>query len=208
MKQKTLAQAIIADQREKRIIEILKSLNVKVSVTQLSSADFIAGNVAIERKTHSDFVSSIIDGRIFEQVKAIEQDYGKAVVIVEGYSNRKISSDALQAAIAYLVSNHNCSIIQTKNEWETAKLIIWFAKKSKANESYFKVGKKSDKKKNMEALVASIPGISVKLAKRLLKKFKTIQALVNASETKLMQVEGIGEIKAKKIKKFFQEVYE
>lgn len=209
MKQKLLEAAIIADYRERKIIEMLKRMKVKVSIVNLPVGDFVVNNILIERKTHSDFVSSIIDGRLFEQIKLASQLYEKIILVIEGYSNREISPQALNAALAYLITNYNCSILHTTNEKNTASLIYWLLKKyGKAEAASFKVFKKDQQKKLMEKVVASLPGISIVLAKRLLKKFKTIEAIVNAKEAQLMKVEGIGSKKAKKIKEFLRKVYE
>jgi ERCC4-type nuclease len=54
---------IIADYREKEVIENLKDLGTTVNEMNLKVGDFIfsSNGVVVERKTHSDFVSSIIE---------------------------------------------------------------------------------------------------------------------------------------------------
>ena len=72
MKQTLLEKClVVCDYREKDMSNLLKDLGVKVSITSLPCGDFLVGNeIVIERKSHSDFVSSIIDGRIFNQIKS------------------------------------------------------------------------------------------------------------------------------------------
>jgi len=55
-------------------------------------------------------------------------------------------------------------------------------------------------KEQQEYVVSSLPGVGGILSKPLLKHFKTIKNLVNASEKEMQEVEKIGPIKAKQIK--------
>ena len=47
--------------------------------------------------------------------------------------------------------------------------------------------------------LASLPNISIQTAEKILEHFKTLKDFYNADLEELMKVEGIGEIKAKKI---------
>ncbi|MBU5537292.1 MAG: ERCC4 domain-containing protein [Candidatus Aenigmatarchaeota archaeon] len=204
---------VIADYHEKEVIENLKNLGATVNVTNLKVGDFACSSkgVVIERKTHSDFVSSIIDGRIFEQAKYLKENYEKPVIIVEGFSNREINDNALKATIASLITRFNVSFINTKNVSDTAKTIYWLAKKDQEDITQnlgFKHGKKPKEiKKLQEFVLSSIPGISNILSKRLLEKFGSIENVIKASEIELMKVEGIGKKLANKIKKLLTSNY-
>ena len=61
---------IIFDNRERKLIEIFsKKKEVLVETQQLDVADVIVGKeVAIERKTGLDFIMSIMDNRLFDQL--------------------------------------------------------------------------------------------------------------------------------------------
>lgn len=203
---------VIADYRERELVENLKNLGVSVTETNLHVGDFICSDgIAIERKTHSDFVSSIIDGRIFQQVKLLKENYEKPIIIIEGYSDRKINENALKAAIASLITKFNVSLISTKNSLDTARMIFWLTKKEQEEEQLgigFKHGKKPKSSKELqEFIVSSIPGISTVLSKRLLKRFGTIEKIFTASENEFMKVDGIGKKLANKIKKLLTSKY-
>jgi Fanconi anemia group M protein len=203
---------IVSDYREREIIELLKKLGASINETNLQVGDFICSErIAIERKTHSDFISSIIDGRIFEQSKNLKESFEKPIIIIEGYSNREINENALKAAIASLVIDFGMSLINTRNESDTAKTIYWIAKKEQEEGKRivaFKVGKKPfDAKMAKEFIASSIPGVSNVLSKRLLKKFGSLEKLFSATEEDLKSVDGIGEKLAKKIRKILTEKY-
>jgi len=185
---------VVSDYREKEVIENLKKLGAVVNEQALEIGDYICSeSVGIERKTYDDFVSSIIDGRIFEQAEALKKNFEKPIVLIEGYSNRQINENVLKGAIASLLIDFNVSLLSTKNPLDTAKTIFWMAKKEQGSGSgiAIKVGKKpKEMKKLQEFIVASIPGISTVLAKRLLEKFGSIENIVNTDVSELQKVVG------------------
>jgi len=197
--------SVMADFREKDVISNLKSLGVIVNEVSLEVGDFILSDnrVVIERKTHSDFVSSIIDGRLFEQSRLMKDNFEKPIIIIEGYSNRKINENALKAAVASIVVNYGVSLINTRNIFDTANTIYWIAKKEQEENKEglaFKIGKKpKDEKMLQEFVVSSLPGVSKKTAGKLLKEFGSIKDIFNADKMKLERV--IGKSKAEKILK-------
>jgi len=63
---------IIVDTRERKLMKILdqKKDTINYTIEQLDIADIvISEEVAIERKEGSDFVSSIMDNRLFDAFK-------------------------------------------------------------------------------------------------------------------------------------------
>ena len=62
-------------------------------------------------------------------------------------------------------------------------------------------------KEQQEYFVSSLPGINLTLAKPLLRHFKTVKSLVNASEKELQEVEKIGDVKASQIKEVVDTEY-
>jgi len=204
---------VIADYREREVIENLKGLGASVNEMNLKVGDFICSGdgVVVERKTHSDFVSSITDGRMFEQLKHLKENYERPIIIVEGFSDREINENALKATIASLITKFNVSFINTKNSLDTAKMVYWLAKKEQEDVHKhlgFKQGKKPKETKLLqEYVLSSIPGISKVLATRLLEKFGSIEQVVNAQEMELSKVKGVGKKLASKVKKLLTNKY-
>lgn len=204
---------VVSDYREKEVIKHLKDFGVLVNEMALEVGDFICSDnrVVIEKKTHSDFVSSIIDGRIFDQVKTMKGNFERPIIIVEGSSDRNITENALKGTIASLLVDYSIPIVSTKNPQDTAKTIYWIAKKEQEEKKYgisFKVGKKpKDTKQLMEEIIASLPGISNVMSKRLLEQFGSVEKIFAASEDDLKKVRGIGDKLAKRIKRIIVEKY-
>jgi len=204
---------VVADYREKEVISHLKRIGAVVNSQALEVGDFLASEkVVIERKSYDDFVSSIIDGRIFDQARNMKDNFERPLLLIEGYSDREINDNALKAAVASVLLDFGISVLTSKNEYDSAKLIYWIAMKEQhetGNGIGIKVGKKPKSTKQLqEFVVASIPGVSTVLAKRLLEKFGTIENIFSADEKKLREVKGIGKKLASKISKLLKVAYE
>lgn len=202
---------IVSDYREKEIIENLKKLGAAVNEQPLEVGDFAASErVIIERKTHGDFISSIIDGRIFEQAKAMKENFEKPIILIEGYSDRQINENALKGAMASMLVDFEISVISTKNPMDTAKTIYWIAKKEQIEGRGvgIKVGKKPKSEREIqEFIVGSIPGVSTTLAKRLLEHFGSVEGIFNASEQEFLKVRGMKKSVVKKIRNILTSNY-
>ncbi len=214
--QKILASqkiTIFVDSHEpQEMFDFLAKYDCIIIKKQLSVGDYLCSSrVCIERKTHQDFIGSIINGRIFEQAKNLKENFEKPIILIEGYSNRRINENALKAAIASLLIDFGVSILTTKNPSDTARTIYWIARKEQEEKKKglaLKIRKKpKELKKLQEFIVCSLPGVSSVISKRLLKKFGSIERIFIASEEELKKVEGIGEKLAKKIKRILSAKY-
>jgi len=209
---------IVIDTRELRssVAKKLFELGAEVVTEPLEVADFIlSDHVAIERKTTDDFIQSIIDGRLFEQMEHLKKCFEKPVVIVEGdediYSIRQIHPNAIRAAISAIAVDFRVPIIYTQSEEDTALFLYTIAKREQI-ENKKEVNIRGEKKPLtdkflQEYLVAGLPGIGVGIARNLLKHFKTVQKVFTATEDDLKKVEKIGKKKAQKIKDILTKVY-
>ena len=209
---KSKETVVVCDYRECEVIEQLKRIGAKVNEQALTVGDFVVSDrVSIERKTHSDFIGSVINGRVFEQAKNLKENFAKPIIVIEGSSNRQINENALKAAIASLLIDFGVSMLATKNPQDTARAIYWIAKKEQGDggrEIVIKVGKKPKEVKRLqEFIVCGIPGVSTITARKLLNHFGTVENLFVASEEELKKVKGIGKKLAEKIRKVLTAKY-
>ena len=206
------------DHREKGspVIKQLIDKGVHVQLEQLSHADYLLSkNVGVEYKTAEDFVNSIIDGRLLDQLRSLKDQYSRPLVLIEGedlYAIRNIHPNAIRGMIATIVVNYGIPILFSKYAEESASLLHLIAKREQSTDKTDftpHATKRTGTLKDMqEYLVAALPGVGITLAKPLLTAFKSIKNLVNASEEDLQTVEKIGNVKAKKIKEVFDKEYE
>jgi len=207
---------IYADYREKGsgVIKELIDLGIKINLEKLEVGDYIlSSDVAVEYKTIKDFVDSLIDGRLLAQVKALKK-YEKPLLIVEGdediYSQRKVHPNAIRGMLASIVIDFNVPILYTKHFRDTVALLAVIAKREQIKqlkEVSLHTQKPLTLKEQQEYVVSSLPGVGPTLSKPLLKKFKTVKKVINASEDNLKKIELIGEKKAKRIKEVLESDY-
>ncbi|MEK6819664.1 MAG: ERCC4 domain-containing protein, partial [Nanoarchaeota archaeon] len=86
---------IIVDYREKNslVSSVLVNLGVEIEFKNLKVGDYIVNEVAVERKTVSDFISSMINKRLSNQLEELQQ-YKKKLLIVEGIDEQELYSDS------------------------------------------------------------------------------------------------------------------
>lgn len=206
------------DVREIGISEYFEQYNCKVHKKMLVCGDFLVSDrVCIERKTTPDFIKSIIDGRLFQQMKLLKDNFEKPLLIIEGENVSKklyenMHPNTVRGALASITIDYGVPIIWTVDPAETAGIIFWIAKREQEKfnrEPVLRVAKKADSdEKKQEYLIAGLPDISLVRSKALLKKLETPKAVFSASEDELKEVEGIGPKIAKKIRELLDKKYE
>ncbi len=217
---------IIVDHRERSsgIIPELGKRDLEVEVQQLIAADFIVQtkdangvihNVGVEKKTQTDFLNSIIDKRIIGQLIALKENFSVPLLIIEGEDNiyqlRNFHPNAIRGMLAAIAIDFQIPILHTKNFRDTASLLAIIAKRlEKPSRAISLLAKRKPltKKQYQEYFIEALPGVGPTLAKSLLKQFKSIKNIINASEEELREVEKIGKKKAKEIKELLNHIYE
>jgi Fanconi anemia group M protein len=191
---------IVADIHEKNslVISELFSLGIQVDFRNLPVADFLIRDIAIERKTISDFISSMINKRLSRQLEEMKQ-YPKQLLIIEGieekslYEDNKegVNANAVRGFLLNILLEYQVPIIFTKNYEDTAKFLLVLAKKELKEHESIRAKKKSlNKKEQLQYILEGFPGIGPANAKKLLEKFGTIKNIVNASDEELRKEIG------------------
>ena len=207
---------VYADSREgnSKVIRHLSEMEIDVKVRSMAVADYqVSDEVAIERKTAKDFVDSIVDKRLFKQAKDLAEEFKHPILILEGddlYTGM-INPNAIRGSMASIAIDFGISIIPTRNAQDTAAMIKRIAVREQKGERT-PIQIRTDKKplSMMEQqlfIVESLPNIGPVNAKNLLKHFGSVSEVLNASETDLQEVEGIGKKTAKDIRKVIDAKY-
>lgn len=192
---------IIADNREKNslVISELIHLGFQVDFEQLEVADFLINNTAIERKTVADFLSSMMNKRLPEQLINLNQ-YEKKFLLIEGIDEQELYNDkekeginpnAIRGFLLDIILKYQVPIIFTKNYEDTAKFLAVLAKKPEKTSESLRVKRKTrNKKEQMQFILEGFPGIGPETAKILLHEFKSIKNIINASQEELTRLIG------------------
>ena len=207
---------IIIDCRESKLIEACQSINtdkdkpsIEIITKNLELGDIIIQNdneeekIIIERKTISDLISSISDGRYIEQsfrLNALENENHNIIYLIEG-TTRNLTSQKQMVYSSMFSLNYfkGFSVYRSENINETAYIILNMAyklNKEKDKISYYpKNGEREEKdyvsvikkKKNenitkdnfMDIALCQIPSVNEITARVISTEFKTLLNLMN-----------------------------
>lgn len=206
---------IYTDHREGRLISALFEKEAEIREMQLKVGDFLLSErCCIERKTSDDFLQSMIDGRLFSQLKNLAEQFDRPLLIIEGnnlFGLRQIHPNAIKGALNSILLDFRIPIIWTKDFNETADILVSLAKREQ-DENKKPISIKGNIRTEtlqdwQQGIIARFPSVDTVLAKRLLSSLGSVKKVVNASELELQSVEGIGKEKAKKIKEIVDAEY-
>src|SRR3989338_2007608 len=190
---------VIADYRERNstLASEIVNLNIDVKFRELKVGDYIVNNIVIERKTVADFISSMINKRIFNQLEELQQ-YEKKLLLIEGIeenelyndNNPSVSANAIRGLLLSILLKFKIPILFSKNEEDSAKFFNILLKKREKEISLNAKKKSFNKKEQLQFILEGFPGIGPKTAKKLLKEFKTIKNIINSPDEELKKILG------------------
>lgn len=197
---------IVVDRRERNaelIAELERLCSVRFEV--MPSGDYLVSeNVCVERKTVRDFESSIIDGRLFEQISALREDYQRPILMIEGdESDSSLYHLSVYGAIVSAYIRYGVQVVRSRGPKESAELLYIMAKQESDGGTREISPKRGRRARSddafVEYIVGNIPGVGVMLARSLLKEFGSVRAIANASIEDIMRVEGMGKKRAARV---------
>jgi Fanconi anemia group M protein len=207
------AVEIVVDQREldsaiARDLSTREGMETRLET--LAVGDYVVSDrVAVERKTVSDFLDTLTGGdrSIFEQVGDLSRHYARPVVLIEGeglYEERNVHPDAIRGALASLTVDFGVSVLRTEDEGDTADLLAVLAGREQTtrDRTVSVHGEKSAKTlaEQQEYVVGAIADIGPVTARSLLEHFGSVEAVMTAREEDLLEVDGVGEVTADRIR--------
>jgi len=208
---------VVVDSREastaKHVVDELRELGVRVRVEFLEVGDYvISRDVAVERKTVSDFVSTLTKRNLFEQMDRLRSSFSKPVLILEGdiSSIPMISSISMNAVLGALASiaRRGVSVLPSPSPSATARLIASLAKQERKTDQQVKVRVKPPKRDDISEeqifFMCGLPMIGRERAEAILRVYRTpIEALKRVDGWSKM-VDGIGETIVKRVKEVLE----
>lgn len=217
MKEVSRKPTIVVDSRElgSPTTRELSKYDILITQETLSIGDFIISDrTAIERKTIEDFVASIIDGRLFEQISNLKSAYEMPILLIEGESfqtSRNIAPEAVMGAVASVIVDFGVPVVWTRSPSETALLLLSIARREQSKgerRPRIRMERKPESlAREQEFVVAGLPLVDTVLARRLLRAFGTVERVFLASDKELQNVEGIGRKISERIRKLISTPY-
>jgi len=205
---------IIVDRNEAgqagKVVSNLKDLGAEVEVKPLDVGDYILSDqLAVERKTVTDFVHTLMRGRLFEQVFTLKDAYPNAILIFEGYAPlihkfSRIKPGAVWAAI-FTPARNGVPIIPTLNQRETAQLLYSAARMEQEERRRTPTIHPAKKFKSLRdaqiCLVSSLPGIGAERARIILERYGTPAKAFENVDSWPEEISGVGKKTAERAKR-------
>ena len=190
-------------------------------VESLPAGDFLVYGktekeaILIERKEASDFVSSLKEGRIWEQMaKMKESGIEDRRVIIEGdplksrslWYGKKITPSNIYGAYDGIFK-WGVKIVWVSDKYQTSAYLRNLINRQKKPKKVFALRSSPQRtltlQEKKEYLLEGLPGIGGKTAKDILKKYKTVINFVNNVDS-VDTLPGIGDKTKKEIKEILE----
>lgn len=226
---------IVVDFREQHnnsdtacMITKLDELKIPYSKEMLPVGDYVVENTitgdkcVVERKTVDDFVLSVLNGRLMQEVEKMNETYSRSFLIIEGswtqyYKDRAIlqkrkfvrnvnafTVNHRLGVMASISARTSTKIIQTDNQEQTIQLLISLAGKLTDGKVFtapsFKRAKTEEK--IYLNVLHSFPGISIEKAEKIIQKYHTWQDFTHHISNHTFELEGFGRKSIEMFEKF------
>ena len=216
---------IVVDEREMKsgIPKLLKDAGAVIDFAQLKVGDYIvAPEIAVERKSIRDLISSIYDGRLFIQCSDLVKYYQKPLLVVQGniaelaeipeeVDDKVIKKLAERMSLAYdalatVATEFRIPILHTPSAEQTAQLLVTLVNRSlnegKATGPLLrKIKKENPLFIQQLSILSALPGVGEKLAGRMLERFHSPKRALIASKAELATIPGFGVARAERMRK-------
>jgi Fanconi anemia group M protein len=164
--------------------------HIQYEAKQLDIADIIISeDVAIERKEGFDFIASIIDNRLFQQLMGLKETYSTPILILEGlnddvFGNTGIKITSIYGALTMISYKMGIAVIPTRNIEDTAIVIERIAYREQIKNGAIILSRKTPKNMTVDErrafIIEGLVETGPKKAKILIEKYKTPYKVLNA----------------------------
>lgn len=178
-----------------------------IEVKKVPYGDYIINNsITIERKTAKDFLISIIDGRLFNQLSNLKKYSTNPILLIEGNPYKtglNFENMAIKGALISTQAIWYIPVIFSRSKEDTVDIFMMISRQDESHSDVVPLrgGYRPKRLKSKQLyLLQGLPQVGPMLAKRLIEHFKSVSKIMNASIEELTEVEGIGMVSAEKIR--------
>jgi len=212
---------VTCDQREVRsgVPLAIEKLGSMVDIETLEIGDYcVSDRVVIERKTVSDFLTSVIENKqhLFSQIKDMRREYSRPLLIMEGaaadlYMSRSIHPNAIDAMLEAIGIDYGVPIMWSLSSEHTAQIVYRAAIREQTDHkrSISLHGSRSKMSPDQQLLyiVSALPNLGITTSTNLLKHFGNVQNIANATTDELKAVDLVGPKIANRIQEVVRRRY-
>jgi Fanconi anemia group M protein len=213
MTKKETAEVIIDSNEASQKPELVQKLAmhedvVGYEIQPLNEGDIIVNNCIFERKTPSDFASSLEEGRLREQVERMAGHEETPYVLVEGdmrdfdgLEHTNIGSKSLRGMDASIEMKNNIGVKYCSNLKNVVDMAVRLARKEKGGVET-RQAKQTDAIKDVsfiEQVFLAIDGIGIKTSEKLAEEFQSLEEIYEATTEDFQSIDDVGEVTAQNI---------
>lgn len=203
------------------VIKQATKLNIPYEKVWLEIGDYTYADVCFEAKSAIDFIMSVMNKRIWNQIDNMDRAFDNNLVIIYGSAeeaitqwldNAKIKGNRMNnyrmvhnkfyGALGKIILDTDCNIIWTPTMNNAAKIIAVVSKMQPHDREVYTprlIKKKISTTDLRIDVMTTIKGLSEKKAKILIEKYGSIMEIGEASLKELQELEGIGPTLASRI---------
>ncbi len=197
------------DTQEQRsgIPDLLAAMpQVHIEVIPLRMGDYDVGGDpcrVFERKTASDFLSSLAQGRLFAQLTALRKSRFAPILLLEGdplrVGHSQMRPESIRGALTYITAILRVPILPSSGPSDSAHLVYAAAKQCQVVRATPgpTTGRRraSQSEQQMQVLLA-LPGVGPATARAVCARFGSLHELLSADSAQLSTVPGVGPSRA------------
>src|SRR5437588_6137484 len=179
---------------------------VYIEVTPLRMGDYdVGGNPrrVFERKTGSDFLGSLAQGRLFAQLTALLKSRFAPILLLEGdplrVSHSQMRPESIRGALAYITAILRVPILPSGGPADSAHLVYAAAKQCQIGHAAHGPAagrRRASLPEQQLQIVLSLPGVGRATARAVCARFRSLHDLLNADAATLATVPGVGPARA------------
>jgi len=216
---------IYMDYREPKIDALLENFDVEIA--NLPVGDYLLQmgdyGVLVERKSSLDFVSSIKNNRLWDQMQRMLADevmnifIKRRALVIHGFLSDPLFSSGfgwnhIMGALMEIQYKYRIPVFYAEDDDALVEFFRILAKREIEGKNEGEIEKRWSRippKRFMSErewklyVLSSFPNIGPKLAEELLERFGTIEKIARANILELKKIPGVGEKKAKSLYKIF-----
>ena len=203
---------------EKLVIKYLEKNKLNYQMRQTMITDYSFANVGIEAKTIEDYMSSLYSGHLDKQLQNLEDNYTVPILVIHGTLDKYVAKAkrggrkipfarafaSFTGSLARFSTDYDISIMTFESTSLAARFICKRFEKhgTLGSSSTYRLLRKTATE-DMRVDILQSAGCSEAIAKRLLNEHGSVVEIAGLTEKDLMQIEGIGKVRAQRIVRAF-----
>jgi len=179
---------------------------VHIEMAPLGMGDYDVGGDprrVFERKTASDFLSSLAQGRLFAQLTALRKSRFAPILLLEGDPLRaghsQMRPESIRGALSYITAVMRVPILPSSGPADSAHLVYAAAKQCQIGHATHGPAagrRRASLSEQQMQIVLSLPGVGRATARAVCVRFRSLHDLLNADAATLATVPGVGPSRA------------